>query len=67
LTLISTHTPTDEKVETAKVRIEFYAVFNYNMKTVLGDFNTRAGNEYSYIQHVEGTLFTTKHMIMENE
>jgi hypothetical protein len=37
------------------------------MKTVLRDFNTRAGNEYSYIKHVEGTLFTPKHMIMENE
>jgi hypothetical protein len=37
------------------------------MKTVLGDFNTRVGNENSYIQYVEGTSFTTKQMIMENE
>jgi hypothetical protein len=63
--LISTHTPTEEKVEAAKV--EFYAGPIYNMKTVLGDFSTRVGNEYSYILHVEVTSFTMKQMIMENE
>ena len=55
----------EEKVEAAKV--EFYAVPNYKMEIILGDFSTTAGNEYSYIQQVEGTSFTTKQMIMENE
>ena len=63
MTLISTHTSTEQKVEAAKV--EFYAVPNYNMETVLGDFSTRVGNEYSYILHVEGTSFKTKQMIMK--
>jgi hypothetical protein len=63
--LISTHTPTEEKAEAAKV--EFYAVPNYNMKTILGDFSTRVGNGYSYIQHVEGTSFTMKKTIKENK
>jgi hypothetical protein len=37
------------------------------MKTILGDFSTRVGKEYSYILYVEGTSFTMKQMIMENE
>jgi hypothetical protein len=47
LTLISTHTPTEEKLEVVKE--EFYtslekvcdAVLNYDMKTLLGDFSAK--------------------------
>jgi len=42
-------------------------VFNYNMQTILGDFNTEVGKESSYIRHVEGTAFITKQAIMKNE
>jgi len=37
------------------------------MKTVQGDFDTEVGKESSYIWHVEGTTFTAKQAIMENE
>jgi hypothetical protein len=37
------------------------------MKTILGDFNTEAGKQSSYIRHVEGTAFKAKQTIMENE
>jgi len=36
------------------------------MKTVLLDFNGEVGKSPIYIQHVEGTAFTTKQMIMKN-
>ena len=74
LVLISTNTPTEEKDEVAKE--EFYSslgkvydkVPNYNMKTILGDFNPEGGKRsYCYIQHMEGTVFTTKPMTLENE
>jgi len=74
LTLITTHTPTEEKDEAAKE--EFYILLkkacdtvpNYDMTTILGDFNTKVGKRVLFfIQHVEGTAFTGKQMIMENE
>jgi len=52
--LISTHAPTAEKDEVAKEELCSFlekvceAVTNYNMKTVLGDFNTEVGKE-SYL------------------
>jgi hypothetical protein len=53
-TLISTHTPSEDKDEVAKE--EFYsclekvcdAFSNYDMKTVLGEFNAKVGKE-SYL------------------
>jgi len=49
LTLVTTHAPNEEKVEVAKE--EFYivlkkvcdAVPNYDMATILWDFNTKVG------------------------
>jgi hypothetical protein len=54
MTLISTHAPSDDKDEVTKE--EFYsslekvcdAFSNYDMKTVLGDFNDKVGKE-SYL------------------
>jgi hypothetical protein len=54
MTVISTHYPNEDKDEVAKE--EFYisleevcdAFSNYDMKTVLGDFNTEVGKE-SYL------------------
>jgi len=44
------------------------AVPNYDMTIIQGDFNTKVGKRVLFfIQHVEGTAFTTKQMIMENE
>jgi len=41
---------------------------NYNVKTVLGDLGKlKVEKSPVYIQHVEGTAFTTIQMIMENE
>jgi hypothetical protein len=74
LTLISTHAPSEEKDEAAKV--EFYnslesvydAVPNYKLKTVLGDLNTKVGKKSCfYPEHVQVTAFTTKQMIKENK
>jgi hypothetical protein len=72
LTLISTHTPAEQKDGVAK---KLYSslekvcdtVLNYYTKTVLGDFNTEGGKESSYIWHVEGTTFKAKLAIMENK
>ena len=73
-TLTTTHTPTEEKVAVAKE--EFYilvekvcdTVPNYDMTTILGYFNTKVGKRVLFfIQHVEGTAFTVKQVIMENE
>jgi len=65
LHFVSTHAPTDGKDEVDKE--ECYssleklcdAVLSYDMKTVLGDFKTKVGKKPIYIQHVEGTTFTT--------
>jgi len=54
MTLISTHTPNEDKDDVAKE--EFYssvekvcdAFSNYDMKTLLGDFNAKVGKE-SYL------------------
>jgi hypothetical protein len=37
-----------------------YAVPNYGMETVRGDFKVKVGKEFFFIQHVEGSVFTTK-------
>jgi len=72
--LISTHAPSEEKDEVAKV--EFYsslericdAAPSYKLKTVRGDLNTKVGKKsYLYPKHVQGTAFTTKQMIKENK
>jgi hypothetical protein len=53
LTLISTHTPTEEKDGVAKEEIHISlekvcdAVPNYNRKTILADFNTKVGKKKS--------------------
>jgi hypothetical protein len=75
LTLISTQAPNKEKHEAVKE--EFYSslekvcntVPNYDMQTILGDFNAKVGEKKSpiYIQHVEVTAFTTKQMTMGNK
>jgi hypothetical protein len=42
------------------------AVPNYCKKTVLWDFNSKDGKSPIHFQHVEGTAFTPKQMMMEN-
>jgi len=37
----------------------------YDMNTLLGDLKGKVGKESIYIQHVEGTAFTTEQMTME--
>jgi hypothetical protein len=43
------------------------AVPDYDMKTVLRDLKLNLEKIPIYIQHVEGTVFTTEQMIMEKE
>jgi len=40
---------------------------DYDMKRVIGDLTLKLEKSPIYIQHVEGTVFTTKQMIMEKE
>jgi hypothetical protein len=64
---------TEVKNELAKE--EFYsllekvcdAVPNYNIKTILRDFNTKVGKSPLCIQHVEGPAFIMIQMVMENQ
>ena len=65
--------PTEKTNEVAEE--EFYSslekvcdVFTYSsMKRVLWDFNAEIKKSPIYIQHVDGTAFTMKQIIMENE
>jgi hypothetical protein len=43
------------------------AVSDYDMKTVIWDLTLKLEKGPIYIQHVEGTVFTAKQMIMEKE
>ena len=67
MTLISTHTPTEEKDGVAKEEIYISlekvcdAVPNYNRKTILAHFNTKVGEKKSYLY----PAFTMKQLIME--
>jgi hypothetical protein len=71
--MISTHSPTEEKEEAVKE--EFYnslekecgTIPNYDMKLILGDFNTKVGKE-SYLYPACGRhSLHTETMIMENK